>query len=58
MIPATMRDFNDMFSRSQGNPASCVLRPIDVQRHAESCSAPDLDDQVADRPLLCTSSPG
>jgi serine/threonine protein phosphatase PrpC len=56
MIPAMMRNFEDMFSRSRGNPAGCLLRRI--ERRAESGRAPGQDGRVAELPVRCTSSPG
>ncbi|KAF8259969.1 hypothetical protein EI94DRAFT_1812370 [Lactarius quietus] len=51
MVPAMMRDFDAMFSRSRGNPASYVLR-----RNAEIGHAPGPDDRVAEHPVRPTSS--
>jgi hypothetical protein len=56
MIPAMMRNFDAMFSRSRGNPASCVLRH--TERRAESDSAPDQDDRVVGHPVRPTTSSG
>ena len=56
MIPAMMRDFNDMFSRPRGNPAGCVLRRI--ERRAESGGAPGHDDHAGKHPVRPTSSSG
>ncbi|KAH9053730.1 hypothetical protein EDB87DRAFT_1649949 [Lactarius vividus] len=58
MVPAMMRDFDTMFSRYRGNPASCVLRRTDLERLAESGSAPDRDDRVTGRRVRPTSSSG
>jgi hypothetical protein len=41
-----MRNFGDIFSRSRGNPAGCVLRRTELERRAESGLAPELDDRV------------
>ena len=54
VIPAMMRDFDEVFSRrSRGNPAGCVLRCI--ERRAESNGAPGHDDRAGEHP---TSSSG
>ena len=54
VIPAVMRDFDEVFSRrSRGNPAGCVLRRI--ERQAESSGAPGHDDRAGEHP---TSSSG
>lgn len=58
MIPAMMRNFDTMFSHSRGNPASCVLRCIDINRRAERSNAPGQDDHVAERPVHPTSISG
>ena len=58
MIPAMMRNLDAMFSHSRGNPASCVLRRIELKRRAESGNAPGQDDHVAERPVRLTSSSG
>ncbi|KAI9437059.1 hypothetical protein BJY52DRAFT_1230261 [Lactarius psammicola] len=58
MVPAMMRNFDAIFSRSRGNPASCVLRRTEFKRRAESGSAPDQDDRVAGHPVRPTSSSG
>jgi hypothetical protein len=56
MLPEMMRNFHAMFSRSRGNPATCVLRH--TKRRAESDSAPDQDNRVAGRPVRPISSSG
>jgi hypothetical protein len=40
MIPALMRNFDAVFSRSRGNPASCVPRRSKLDRRAASGSGP------------------
>jgi hypothetical protein len=49
MIPAMMRNFDAIFPRSRGNPASFVLR------HAER-RAPDQNDRVVGHPIRPVSS--
>ena len=58
VIAAVMRNFDEMFSRPRGNLANCVLRQINLERLAESGSAPGLDDRVAEHPVRSTSSSG
>jgi hypothetical protein len=58
MIPAIMRSFDDMFSRSRGNPAGCVLRRTELEPRAESGRAPVQDDRVTEHPVRPTSSSG
>lgn len=57
-IPAMMRDFDAMFSRFRGNPASYLLRRAELGRRAESDAAPDRDNRMAGHPVRPTSSPG
>jgi hypothetical protein len=52
VIPAMMRNFDAMFSRPRGNPASYVLRRIELGRDVEGGSAPD---RVDDHPVCRTS---
>ncbi|KAH8990006.1 hypothetical protein EDB86DRAFT_3104202 [Lactarius hatsudake] len=56
MVPALMRNFDSMFSRYRGNPASCVLRRTRLERVSDSGSAPDQDDRVTGRRVRATSS--
>ncbi|KAH8990008.1 hypothetical protein EDB86DRAFT_2831311 [Lactarius hatsudake] len=56
MVPALMRNFDSMFSRYRGNPASCVLRRTEPERVSDSGSAPDQDDRVTGRRVCATSS--
>ncbi|KAH8992176.1 hypothetical protein EDB92DRAFT_1858359 [Lactarius akahatsu] len=58
MVPAMMRNFDTVFSPYRGNPASCVLRHTELERVAESGSAPDQDDRVTGRCARATSSSG
>ncbi|KAI9436243.1 hypothetical protein H4582DRAFT_1965290 [Lactarius indigo] len=56
MVPAMMRNFDAVFSRSQGNPASYVLRRTQLERRAENGSAPDQDDRLTGHLVRHTSS--
>jgi hypothetical protein len=56
MIPAMMRNFDDIFSRSRGNLAGGVLRRI--ERHPESGGEPGQNERVAEHPGSPNSSSG
>ena len=56
MVPAMMRSFDAVFSRSRGNPASCVLRRTELERRAERGRAPDQGDRVTGHPVRPTGT--
>ena len=57
VIPAMMRDFDEVFSRrSQGNPAGCVL--CRIERQAKSSGVPGQDDRAGEHPVRLISSSG
>ncbi|KAH9069357.1 hypothetical protein EDB83DRAFT_2314394 [Lactarius deliciosus] len=58
MVPTMMMNFDSMFSRYRGNPASCVLRRPELERVSDSGSAPDQSDCVTGRRVRTTSSSG
>lgn len=56
MIPAMMDNFDAMFSRYRGNPASCILHH--TERRAASNSAPDQDSHMGGHPVCTALSSG